>query len=108
MKNFPGQGKVREFHFQSGKFRKNEKSHGKVREFQNFPKKMLVKRLLEILFSINCKQYLKRNVSEHKLQAIYVQKHSFSNIYGLRVPLKIKSASINICTKSLNSLGENG
>ena len=34
MKNVPGQGKVREFHFQSGKFRTNEKSHGKVREFQ--------------------------------------------------------------------------
>ena len=42
MKNFPCQGKVRELHFQSGKFKKNEKSHGKVREFQNFPKKMLV------------------------------------------------------------------
>ena len=84
MKNFPGQGKVRELHFQSGKFKKNEKSHGKVREFQNFPKKMLVNRLLEILVSIICKQYQKRNVSEHKLQAIYVQKHSFSNIYNLR------------------------
>ena len=84
MKNFPGQGKVRELHFQSGKFKKNEKSHGKVREFQNFLKKMLVNRLLEILVSIICKQYEKRNVSEHKLQAIYVQKHSFSNIYGLR------------------------
>ena len=48
MKNFPGQVKVRELHFQSGKFKKNEKSHGKVREFQNFPKKMLVNRLLEI------------------------------------------------------------
>ena len=83
MKNFPDQGKVRELHFQSGKFKKNEKSHGKVREFQNFPKKMLVNRLLEILVSIICKQYYKRNVSEHKLQAIYVQKHSFSNIYGL-------------------------
>ena len=57
MKNFPGQGKVRELHFQSGKFIKNEKSHGKVREFQNFPQKMLVKRLLEILVSIICKQY---------------------------------------------------
>ena len=64
MKNFPGQGKVRELHFQSGKFRKNEK----VREFQNFPKKMLVNRLLEILVSIICKQYQKRIVSEHKLQ----------------------------------------
>ena len=38
MKKIPGQGKVREFHFQSGKFRKMKKSHGKVREFQNFPK----------------------------------------------------------------------
>ena len=84
MKKFPGQGKVRELHFQSGKFKKNEKSHGKVREFQNFPKKMLVNRLLEILVSIICKQYYKRNVSEHKLQAIYVLKHSFSNIYGFR------------------------
>ena len=37
MKKFPGQGKVR--------------------EFQNFPKKMLVNRLLEISFSIICKQY---------------------------------------------------
>ena len=39
MKNVPGQGKVREFHIQSGKFRKNEKSHGKVREFQKLKKK---------------------------------------------------------------------
>ena len=37
---------VREFHFQSGKFRRNEKSQGKVREFQNFQKKMLVNWLL--------------------------------------------------------------
>ena len=80
MKKFPGQGKVSELHFQSGKFKK----HGKVREFQNFPKKLLVNRLLEISVSIICKQYSKRNVSEHKLQAIYIQKHSFSNIYGLR------------------------
>ena len=58
MKKFPGQGKVREIHFQSGKFKKkNEKSHGKVREFQNFPKRMLVNRLLEILDSIIYKQY---------------------------------------------------
>ena len=61
-----------------------KKKNEKVREFQNFPKKMLVNGLLEILVSIICKQYYKRNVSEHKLQAIYVQKHSFSNIYGLR------------------------
>ena len=46
MKNVPGQEKVREFHFQSGKFRKNEKSHGKVREFQKLKKKMLVSWLL--------------------------------------------------------------
>ena len=52
MKKIPGQGKVRELHFQSGKFKKNEKSHGKVMEFQNFPKKMLVNRLLEFLVSI--------------------------------------------------------
>ena len=38
LKNVPGQGKVREIQFQSGKFRKNEKSHGKVREFQKFQK----------------------------------------------------------------------
>ena len=31
--------------------KKIKKSHGKVREFQNFPKKMLVNRLLEILVS---------------------------------------------------------
>ena len=37
--------------------KKNEKSHGKVREFKNFPKKMQVNRLLEILVSIICKQY---------------------------------------------------
>ena len=54
MKNVPGQEKVREFHFQSGKFRKNEKSHGKVREFQNLKKKCL---LTGFWFSINCKQY---------------------------------------------------
>ena len=38
MKNVPGQGKIREFHFQSGKFRKNEKNHGKVREIKKFQK----------------------------------------------------------------------
>ena len=57
MKKFPGQGKVRELDFQSGKFKKIDKSHGKVREFQSVPKKMLVNRLLEILVSIICKQY---------------------------------------------------
>ena len=43
--------------FSQGNLKKNEKSHGKVREFQNFPKKMLVNRLLEILASIIYKQY---------------------------------------------------
>ena len=38
-------------------FKKNLKSHGKVREFQNFPKKMLINRVLGILVSIICKQY---------------------------------------------------
>ena len=33
---------------------------------------------------------------------IYVQKHSFSNIYGLSFSLKIKSERINICTKFSN------
>ena len=77
MKKFPGQGKVRELHFQSGKFKKNEISMGKVREFQNFPKKMLVNRLLEILVSIICKQYQKRNVSEHKLHATNLCSETF-------------------------------
>ena len=93
MKNFPGQGKVRELHFQSAKFKKKDKCHEKVREFQNFPKKMLVNRLLEILVSIICKQY---------------QKFMFRNIPFLifmvkDFSLKIKSASSNICAKSSNS-----
>ena len=33
MKNFPGQGKVRELHFQSGKFKKNEKVREKSGNF---------------------------------------------------------------------------
>ena len=35
MKNFPGQGKVREFCGWPGKFRKDLESQGKVREFEN-------------------------------------------------------------------------
>ena len=35
-----------------GNLEKMKKSHGKVMEFQNFPKKLLVNRLLEILFAI--------------------------------------------------------
>ena len=83
MKNVPGQGEVREFHFQSGKFRKNEKSHGKVREFQKLKKKLLhvVNRLL-VFHKLQA--ILEKQCFLNKLQAIYVQKHSFSNIYGLR------------------------
>ena len=43
--------------FSQGNLKKNEKNHGKVRDFQNFPKEMLVNRLLEILVSIICKLY---------------------------------------------------
>ena len=43
--------------FSQGNLKKNEKSHGKVREFQNFPKKIEVNKLLEILVSTICKQY---------------------------------------------------
>ena len=38
MKIFPGQGKAREFWFESGKLEKNDKSQGKVWEFENFLK----------------------------------------------------------------------
>ena len=54
MKDVPGQGKVREFHFQSGKFRKNKKVMEKSGNSKNFKKKMLVSWLLVF----------------HKLQAI--------------------------------------
>ena len=52
MKNFPGQGKVRELHFQSGKFKKIKKIMEKSGNF-----KIFLKRLLVILVSIICKQY---------------------------------------------------
>ena len=55
--NFSRSGKSQGITFSVWEILKNEKSHGKVREFQNFPKKMLVNRLLEILVSIICKQY---------------------------------------------------
>ena len=38
MKVFPGQGKVREVWFESGKLAEIGNSQGKVREFQNFVK----------------------------------------------------------------------
>ena len=69
MKNVPGQGKVREFNFQSGKFRKNEKSQG----ISKISKKLLVNWLLVFhkfhailekgMFpNINCKQFKFRNI----------------------------------------------
>ena len=65
---------VREFHFQFGIFRKNEK---KTWKSQGISKMFL---------NINC----------------FCKQHSCFNIYGLRFFLKIKSASIDICSKSLN------
>ena len=57
MKIFPGQGKVRELHFQSGIFKKKMKKSWKSQGISKFSKKMLVNRLLEILVYIICKQY---------------------------------------------------
>ena len=56
-KNFQVREKSGNYIFSQGNLKEMKKSHGKVREFQNFPKKMLVNRLLEILVSIICKQY---------------------------------------------------
>ena len=53
MKNFPGQGKVRELHFQSGKFKKKmKKVLEKSGNFKIFPKKVLVNSLLDNLQAI--------------------------------------------------------
>ena len=65
-KENPGQGKVKEFHLLVVEFRKNEKGI-----FFKKYKKLMVIKLLKIIFSINCK-------------SDYMQKHSFSNIPGLR------------------------
>ena len=59
MKKFLGQGKVREFQFQLGKFRKNEK----VRKFQKFPEKFIFYRLLKSMISINCKRFMVWNIT---------------------------------------------
>ena len=89
IKKNSGQGKVREFHFQSGKSRKNEQSHGKFRENQSFlKKKLLVNGLLEILFSIIASNIRNGMFMIINYKAIYVQKHPFSNIYGLRFFIK--------------------
>ena len=37
------------------------------------------------------------NYNFNKLQAVYGQKHTMTNVHGLRGLLKIKSASISIC-----------
>ena len=56
-KKFQVREKSGNYIFSQGNLKKNEKSHGKVREFQNFPKKMLVNKLLEFLVSIICNQF---------------------------------------------------
>ena len=55
MNFFPGQGKGRDFQLKSGKFRKNDKSQGKVREFEKFPKKSIGEKVLKIIIYFNCK-----------------------------------------------------
>ena len=54
---FSRSGKSQGITFSVREILKKMKSHGKVRKFQNFPKKMLVNMLLEILVSVICKQY---------------------------------------------------
>ena len=72
---FPDQGKVREFHFQSGKFRKmGEKSQG-----------ILKKKFTKFGSQQDSVKYI-----FYKLQAVYIQKHSFSNIHGLGFRLKLQ------------------
>ena len=51
--------------FRSGKFnfsQGNLEKMRKVREFQNFPKRFIVYRLLKSMISINCKQFMVRNI----------------------------------------------
>ena len=50
MKKIPGQGKVREFHLQSGKSSKNEKAMEKSGKIKVFPKKLLVKGFWKFYF----------------------------------------------------------
>ena len=56
MKNFPGLGKSRGISISVRKFRRNDKSQGKVCEFKNVLKILIVKRLLKSKISINCKK----------------------------------------------------
>ena len=63
MKNFPGQGKVRDYIFSQGNLKKMKKKvMEKSGNFEKISKKMLVNRLLEILVSIICKQFMFRNI----------------------------------------------
>ena len=57
MKFFPGQGKVREFWFRSGKLDKNDKSQGKVGEFQNFLKTEMAMAASLIFRNINLQNW---------------------------------------------------
>ena len=83
MKDFPGQEKVREYHFHSGK------KLGKSQGITKFKKKtLLVNGFLEFFFP-----QIASNLYSEKF---------LSNIYGLRFFLKIKSASMNICIKFWN------
>ena len=43
--------------------RHNDKSQGKVREFEKFTKRLIVNRVLKNIISINCKQFIVRNTS---------------------------------------------
>ena len=84
---FPGQGKVREFQFLSGKFRKSGISQGKVREFENFQK-------------VHClKSSEKYNFYE--LQAVCGKEHYITNVNDLRGLFKTKSAKIKYLYKIL-------
>ena len=67
MKTFSGQGKVREFHFHLGKFRKKYKKAGN----KTFSKTLIVNRFLKIIFYF-------------KFQAVYAEKNFFSSFLGLR------------------------
>ena len=79
MKTFQGQGKVREFHFQSGKFRKNEKKSG---NFKIFKKKLPVNRLLKTSFSniYGFRFFLNQNCNPTPLD-IYI---GLSQVYSIK------------------------
>ena len=57
MKIFPGQGKVREIWFESGKLEKTDKSQRKVREFQNFLKTEMAMAVSLIFRNINLQNW---------------------------------------------------